>query len=105
MFFLSFVAIELKPCELATKKGPIIITSVRMPAKSNSYRNAYRGEAVAKYEVSQTDTVDSLEIKHSSNKGLSQAITRAVSNWRFEPAIQENKATPVVCTPLLRFTV
>lgn len=60
------------------------------------------GEVVAAMFISNTGRVEEVQVI-SGNKGLRDAATRAMRNWRYEPFVQGGVRVPVVTTASIRF--
>jgi TonB family protein len=84
---------------------PVVETRVD-PVYPEEYRRAgIGGIVVLEAAVSQAGTVENVGVLKSLAPGLDMAAARAVSQWRFKPAMKDGKPVPVLFSLTINFAL
>lgn len=84
---------------------PVVESQVN-PVYPEEYRRAgISGLVLLEAAISQAGTVENVGVLKSLSPGLDMAAARAVSQWRFKPAMKDGKPVPVLFSVTINFSL
>jgi TonB family protein len=85
---------------------PPVVEQRVNPTYPEEYRKAgIGGIVVLEAAISQAGTVENVGVLKSLSPGLDMAAARAVSQWRFKPAMKDGKPVPVLFSLTINFAL
>jgi TonB family protein len=87
-----------KPLNSGGIEMPKLVTRIRPQYPEEAKQFLFEGVAIFEAQVSETGSVDKLEILIPAGAGFDESGADAVARWKYEPLVVNGKPTPFLTT-------